>query len=186
MARYFIGFLLAIGLIILVIILLFSGGGKPQVPSTTKVLSSFSSTDATTSMTIDGPVNDPQNHEQIKIIVSNSDITFEHLKGYDGHVVSVRTYPNTEKSYYVFLRALMGAKFTNGDTSQSLADSTGYCPLGNRYIFNLSQEGQTIEQFWTTNCSGPKTYHGDSNLTVTLFEDQVPNYDDLVANIQLQ
>ena len=179
--RYFIGFLVTIGLIILLIVLLFGGGGKSN-KSVPKPLTSYSTTDAQVSLTIDGPVNADQNHKQSQIIIDNGQATYQQLQGYDGQIISSESFNNTQASFYVFLRALETAGFTHGDTSSSLSNERGICPLGTRYIVKLTQDGNDIERFWVTSCGGTKTYEGNIALTIKLFEAQIPNYAKLVPS----
>ena len=47
-------------------------------------------------------------------------------------------------------------------------------PLGDRYVFELSQNGQNIQRYWTTSCGTPKSYLGAQTLTISLFKAQVP------------
>jgi hypothetical protein len=184
--RYFLGFLATIGLIIFIIILLFHGGGKPKSPIITRrALDTFATTDATVSMTAQGPINANVNHEQIRIIVSANDATFQHIRGYQGTVVDSRNYANNVDSYTNFLFALERAGFTNGNNSKVLADYRGYCPLGTRYIFDVDQGGQNIQQYWATNCGGTRTYLGELSLTLQLFQNQIPDYSLLTQNIAL-
>lgn len=185
MMRYFIGFIATIGLIIILILLIFHGGSnKAKVPTTAKTLDSYANTNAEAQLTIDGPINAPQNHQQIQISVGQDETTFEQLQGYNGSVVNLQSFTNTEASYSAFLHALTVAGFTDGNTSSSLGDDQGYCPLGSRYIFQLTQNGNNIERFWATNCGNPKTYLGNLNLTLALFQAQVPGYNTLTQNIQ--
>jgi hypothetical protein len=183
--RYFIGFLITVGLIILLIILLFSGHGKPKVAVTSKTLDSYASTDAQVRLTIDGPVNAVSQHEQIRITVDRDDVTFENLNGYDGDVVNSQIFANTESSYDVFLHALAHGGFTKGDPNPAARDERGYCPTGERYIFELTQDGDSLERYWATSCGSPKTYLGNLTLTLVLFQAQVPGYDSLSSNTGL-
>ena len=183
--RYFIGFMVTIGLIILLIVLLFHGGGKPKITSTAKTLTSYASTDAQVSMTIDGPVNAASQHQQIRITVDRDNVTYQHILGYDNNVVDTQIFANTENSYNVFLHALKHAGFTKGDNSAALRDELGYCPTGNRYIFELDQDNNNLERYWSTSCGSPKTYLGAVGLTINLFQAQVPNYSDVTDNVQL-
>jgi hypothetical protein len=175
--RYFIGFLITIGLIILLIVLLFGGGGsKSKVPTTSKPLADYSSSDAAARLTIDGPVNADTIHKSVQITVDKDEVTFEKFQGYQGHVVGSQHYENNETAYANFLHALAHAGFTRGDTSSALKDERGYCPLGNRYIFEFIQDGKDIERFWATSCGKPKTYLGAPSLTLQLFRAQVPDF----------
>jgi len=167
------------------IYLIFHGGSKPKVPVTHKTLDSYAVTDAQATLTIDGPINADQNHQGVKITVARDNVTFEQLQGYQGSVTNMQTFPNNVDAYTSFLLALAHAGFTQGNSSASLKDERGYCPLADRYIFEFQQDGQELERYWTTSCGSPKTYLGNTELTLTLFQAQVPGYDNLTQNISL-
>lgn len=179
--RYFLGFLITIGLLILLIILLFRGGDKPKVPSTSRTLDSFASTAAEVSLTTDGPINAESIHSQTRITVSRDEVTYERLRGYNGDVTDTKRYANTQEAYKVFLLALKRAGFTQTDTDPVLKDERGYCPTGSRYIMALENEGKNIVRSWATSCGKPKTYLGNVSLTLTLFQAQVPDYNKLTS-----
>lgn len=181
--RYFIGFLVTIGLLITLILLLLGGGGNKGKPNTVKSLASYASTDASVRLTIDGKINADQTHQAVQITVNNSDVTYEQIQGYQGNVVNSKDYANNENAYSNFLYALGRAGFTRGDNSKALANEKGYCPLGQRYIFELIDNGQDIERYWATSCGNPKTYKGDIGVTLSLFQLQVPDYPDLTQNV---
>jgi len=186
--RYFIGFLITIGLIILLIVLLFGGGGggnKKKTPVTPRTLTSFANTDAVTQATIDGPINAQSIHEQIKVIVSRDQVVFQHLRGYDGDVVSQQTFVNTENAYNAFLHALETAGFTNGTNVPNTQAWQGQCPTGSRNIFEIVENGDNIARYWSTSCGNPSTYHGNTPLVIQLFQAQVPGYLTLTQNILL-
>jgi hypothetical protein len=183
--RYFIGFLITVGLIILLIFMLFHGGGKPKVTTTSKVIDSYATTDAEARLTTDGPVNANQEHIQTRITVSRDDVTYEELKGYDGEVTKQLHFSNTQNSYAAFLISLGHAGFTLGDNSKQLSDERGYCATGERYIFELRQDSRDIERYWATSCGGTKTYAGSLELTTDLFHAQIPDYNTLAENINL-
>jgi len=182
--RYFIAFFVALGLLFLVIFLLFhSGTNKPKTP-TTRSLVSYATTDAQVSLSIDGPVNADQSHQQVLVTVNSQDVTFEQLQGYDGSVVYSQSFANTENAYAAFLQALAHAGFALGNNSPTAKDERGYCPLGERYVFQLQQDSQTLERYWTTSCGGKlKTYLGFQALTIELFQNQVPNYRGLTKTV---
>lgn len=182
--RYIIGFLVTLGLLILVLILILSGGGKSK-KVTQRNLEDYANTDTQVSLTIDGPINAASLHQQVNITVDNTNVTYQHIVGYDGNVVDTQIFANTENSYDVFLHALRHAGFTKGNSLPGLRDEKGYCPLGSRYIFELTQDNNTLQRTWATSCGTPKTFLGATNLTLTLFQNQVPGYSQLVGNIQL-
>jgi len=183
--RYFITFAAALGLLFVVLFLLFHKSGAPVVPQTQKALSSYSGTSAQAQLTIDGPINADQIHNVIQITVDSDSVTFDQLRGYQGTVVNTQTFASNQSAYANFLLALARAGFTDGDNNPNLKDERGYCPLGNRYIFRLSQGGSDIERYWATTCSGTKTYLGSLGITIALFQAQVPTYETLTQNISL-
>lgn len=184
--RYFIGFIASIGLLVILIVLIFSGGSSPKkVPKTSKTLDSYATSGGSVVLTIDGPINAEQNHEQVRITVSGDSATFDHIKGYEGGVADTKSYPNNQDAYTNFLFALEKAGFNLGNTSSSLKDERGFCPLGDRYIFELQQDGEELQRFWATNCGGTKSYLGNVNLTLQLFQNQIPDYGNLTQNINL-
>ena len=178
--KYIIGFLLTIGLLILLIVLLATGGSNTsKVPNTSKKLDSYATTDAVTRLTIDGPITNPQEHKATRITVGRDSTTYEQLQGYDGAVVNTQSFPNTHTSYLSFLRAIELAGFTLGDKSANVQNDRGHCPLGNRYIFELENNGKQVERFWSSGCSGPRSFKGNTNLNISLFKRQVPGFDKL-------
>lgn len=183
--RYFIAFLVTLGLIIFLIFLLFRGGGTPRNAVTPRTLTSYASTNSDVSMTIDGPVVADQNYAQVNIVVNASQVTFQQIQGYQGTVVNQQTFANNANAYNVFLHALLHAGFSQGRNSKALSDERGICATGQVYIFELHNDGNQLQRYWATSCGGTKTYLGSLSLTITLFQAQVPGYTDLTQNVQL-
>lgn len=184
--RYFIGFLVTIGLLIVLIILLFHGNNKTTVPTTSVPLVSYASNSSQVRLTIDGPVIADQSHQQIQISVNKNVVTYEHIQGYNGKVEDLRQYDNNENSYATFLHSLQIAGFTLGDTGSALKDERGHCALGTRNIYELIQNGKDLERFWTTSCGTKvRTYYGLSDVTISLFKAQVPGFQDLTKDIKI-
>jgi hypothetical protein len=183
--RYFTGFLIAIGLIVLLfVVILKSGGNSGNAPQKQINLATYASSDAIAQLTIDGPINADQTHTQVQISVSQAETTFQILTGYQGTIQTSKTFQNNQNSYSAFLQALDVAGFTKG-SSVNIPDKQGYCPTGDRYTFELMQTGSDIENYWSTSCGGQGTYKGNTLDTLSLFEAQVPNYDDLTGSLQL-
>jgi hypothetical protein len=181
--RYYLGLLITIGLLIVLIFLLFHGGGK-KGPTVSQPLYSYASTDAEVRLTIDGPINANQDHQQVQITVNQNVVTFDQFQGYDGTVVNQQQFANSESAYSSFLYALYLNGFTEGNNSSALSSEQGHCALGDRYIFQLIEGGNNLERYWATDCPNVvKSYDGNLPLTLTLFEAQVPNYQTLVKNV---
>jgi hypothetical protein len=187
MMRYILWFLAVIGLIIIVIILLFGhgGGGTKKTAITPETLLSYSNTSAQVRATIDGPINSNQQHQSVQITVDQNNVTYDQLTGYEGQVVNQQTFSSNQPAFAVFLHALNVAGYTEGNNSPSLSDERGYCATGDRYIFEVINNGKDVSRFWSTSCGNPRSYNGDLGLTLTLFEAQVPNFSNLTQNLQV-
>jgi len=185
--RYITGILIAIGLVILTIILIvkaFSGGGSnPSVPTQID-LNSYASTSAVMRMTIDGPVNADKTHNQIRVTVGRDETKLELLKGYEGKIVSTKTFANNQNSYTQFLHALNVAGFTKGNVDPNVRDERGYCPAGERFIFEAESGGQDVMRWWKTSCA-EGNFRGKSDVIRSLFKAQVPDYNLLTVKSQL-
>lgn len=186
--RYFIGFLVTIGLIIVLILLLFSGGHNDhkKLKPTTTLLPTYASTDAVARITIDGKINADQDHSAVRITVGKSDVTYQQIQGYEGTVVNQQVFNNNRSAFSNFLYALGRVGFTNGDkNSLIIGGEKGQCPLYKRYVFELiDSNGHDVQRYWATDCGKPRTYNGNLFQTIQLFQLQVPGYVNLTQNIQ--
>jgi hypothetical protein len=176
--RYFVGFIVTIALIIILIVMLAGGGGKKApVPKTGKLLYEYAHTDAEVKLTVDGPVNYDKTHQRVEISVTRSAVTYSQINDYTGTISSAQSFPNSEPAFDDFLHALYHSGFTLGDMSKALQDEKGLCPQGDRYVYELKQDGKQLERFWATSCGKPKSFLGNSGTVNELFKAQVPNYD---------
>lgn len=176
--RYFIGFLVTIGLIILIIFLLLSSGGSKSPAIKPLNLLDYAGTPSTAQLIVDGPVVADQDHREAKITVSQNQITFTLYNGYPQTTVArSQTYSNNATAYAVFLQSLQHAGFTLHDISVPY-DERGYCPTGERYILSFANAGTDLRRSWTTTCSNgaPSSFKGDLSTVLFLFRNQVPDY----------
>lgn len=180
MRRYLIGFLAMIGLGILLLVLLFGGGSKPNKPTKpVTILPDYANTNAQVSVDIDGPIVAPSNHNSAIITVDQNDINFSLIQGYDGNVIASKDYNNSENSFRNFLYAIYYAGFSVSVKS-NYSSSIGICPMGDRYDFYLTENGNTLQHTWITNCGNDtKTFGGNFGVTLQLFQKQVADYDTL-------
>jgi hypothetical protein len=186
MNRYFIGFLVSIGLIVLILVLIFSGGKSGPKAAVAPSLPSYANTNTVVKMTTAGPITAAQNYNEVDITVGQNSTVFTHIQGFDNNVVSSQTFHNSQNSYNTFLYALDYAGYTKGNSDPAISNPTGRCSTGQRYTFQIVQNGKAIQNFWDTNCaSGGRTYGGSLSLTLTLFQAQVPGYGVLTQSIQL-
>jgi len=184
--RYFIAFVITLGLLFFLLYLLLHGGGQPNKSGTgLKPLISYSTTDAQASLTIDGPINADLLHTAVRITADQNQVRYEQIQGYQDTVVNQQSFASNQDAYANFLAALQHVGFTHGTVTPALKDERGYCPLGNRYIFELNQDGNQLIRYWATSCGAPKTYDGILSTTLALFQAQVPGYNQLTQNLAL-
>jgi hypothetical protein len=179
--RYFTGFLIAIGLIVLIFVIILKGGGS-KTPQQQVDLNSYANSEAIVQLTISGPVSADQTHFAEQISVGRSQSTFNLIQGYQGNIKNSKSYQNNQDAFTVFLRALSLIGFTKGNSDPKLSNSNGYCPDGEVYTFQLLEGSDTIQNYWSSSCGGG-TYQGNTTETLTLFERQIPDYDNLTADV---
>lgn len=175
--RYFLGFLAAIGLIVLVIILIvrgLSGGDEAAAPKT--ALTDYSDTATTVRLTIDGPLTANEKHYAVRVTVGRDGNELEVIQGYEGDVVLSQNYENNEAAYTNFLKALQLQGFTKGAAESPIADERGRCPMNKRYIYEIvSPGGATTQRFWSSDCK-IGTFAGNGATIRSLFKKQIPDY----------
>ncbi|MGH7234079.1 MAG: hypothetical protein ACREF7_01365 [Candidatus Saccharimonadales bacterium] len=183
--RFIVGVVLAIILIIvLLFVILFRPSGTPT--QQIRPMASYASNPtAQVAMLIDGPINAVSEHNQVQVIITNSDTTINIFTGYDDTLVSSHSFAMSVAAFHVFLRALETANFNSGTNNPELSQASGYCPTGDRYIFTFDVNNRQLERYWSTSCGGIHTYNGDTGLTLTLIESQVPGYLNFSSNLNL-
>lgn len=183
--------LIIVGFIIFIAILinLFTGGSKPAPTNTVQVkpLPEYASTDATVSFTTDGIVNGDELHRAIRITISSNQRTMDVLQGYNPTVIQSKSFINNQEAYDVFLRAINGSGFlVKTKDSKAVSDERGLCPLGFRYILDLNQDGDDLSRLWASSCGSKVGNSAAAIPTVSqLFQDQIPDYDNLVGQVNL-
>lgn len=182
--RYFIGFLVTVGLIVLIVVLLFSGNNAPTTPKVD--LLSYENTDATVEMINSGPITAELTHNEVKIDITRNQATLTVYQGYQETVVSSQSYANNQSAFSALLHALDVSGFTKGDPDKAKADERGYCIYGNRYVYSLISDGNVIQRYWSTSCTGIRgTYEGNRAATIWLFQKQIPDYAKLTTNVAI-
>jgi hypothetical protein len=184
--RYIIGFLIGLGLIILLFVMIFRGGNGPApAPNATQRMVDYANTETVVQYIDDYPVAADQTHRQLVTTVGRDQTTFTIQSGYEGKTLRTQSYPNNATSYAVFLRSLQIYGYTNGDTSAALRDDRGYCPLGHRYIFTIKNGDQNVQRFWATSCGNVGSFKGQTGSIRELYRRQVPDREKLLAGVQL-
>ena len=183
--RYFLGFLAAIGLIVLVFILVLRGlGGHSRQPNVQTLLTDYAKTETVMRLTVDGSVNADESHRRVRITVGRDENTIETLAGYQDQVLDTKTYPNNEEAYYTFLRSLQLQGYTKGVSDPARADERGYCPTGKRYVFEIITGNATVQRYWKGSC-GAGTFSGNSSTIRVLFQKQAPDFSKMTRGLGL-
>lgn len=185
--KYFLGFTAVILLVLVTFILIwrgFTGGGdEPEVPPP---LTDYTFTSVSVRLTIDGEINAQQEHQAIRMTVSRSESRLEVLNGYDRKLANSKSYPSIQEAYGNFLRALDLLGFSEGIDNPDLEDERGYCPSGQRLIYEIVDGTEVIQRYWSTSCSSSQgTFEGEARSIRSLFQKQIPDYRDLVRDVDL-
>ena len=184
--RYFLGFLIAIGLLALVIILVVKGlSNNKTLGPQPKPLSSYSNTDSVAGLLISGPIVADQNYEQVQININQVSSQINIINGYLGTVVNTKTFENNPSAYSAFLSALQGSGFNLGNTSYKYKTPVGFCSFGNSYTYTFINGGNTIFDYWATTCGGQGNFKGSIGNVNQLFEAQIPNFSTILADTSL-
>lgn len=185
--RYIVGLLLGVGLIVLTFILIFRAfSGGEDAPTVQRIdLNSYATTDAVMRFTTDGPINAESLHSRVRITVSNDQILFEEIQGYQGKLKQTKTYPSNPDAYASFLHALSLANYTQGNT-QVAKDERGYCPSGRRYTYEALTGGDSIFRWWSISCNSTDgSFLGQSSIVRDLFIKQVPDYNVVMRAVRI-
>lgn len=175
--KYFFGFLISIGLVILVVILVIKGftGGKPKEEPTP--LRDYANTSTVVQLTVSGPIVGDQQFQSYRITVGREQTLMETRSGYEGTVIDQRSYANNQESYTNFLRALDVAGFTKGDKENPNKDERGMCANGDRFVMQIRDGSYDIQRFWSTTCRGLGNFGGNTQEIRRLFNAQIPQAD---------
>jgi len=175
--KYFVGLLIAIGLVVLVVIMIirgFSGGSttKNQTP-----LSDYATTNTVMQMTVEGPIVTDQEHQGYRVSVGRDQVVVEAFQGYQYSVIASKTYSNNQDSYNNFLRAIDIAGFAKGNSKSPATDPRGVCATGDRVTFKILNGSSEVQNYWGTSCGGQGNFKGNFTQVKQLFNRQIPTPD---------
>lgn len=156
-------------------------GGKPAV----KLTEFATDTGSSVIWVQQGPVEGQDQRRSVRITISPSERRFEILSGYEESVERTQTFSNNNQAYEAFIQALNNAGFAR-ERDVPLKDERGVCPLGNRFIYELKDDGDRKLRTWSASCNnaaGP--FAGNSLLTRQLFQRQIPDYNKQVRGVNL-
>jgi hypothetical protein len=187
--RYLFGVLGVITALLLLLVFVLNRGGNDTPTSTadkpalTKLVD-YADKNSIVSMTIVGKLVGEEEHRSIRIVVTPTERSLQVLSGYEQNIISAQTYPNTKAAYENFLSALGGQGFLSYKKSP-ITDQRSTCPTGNRYVYDVTLDGQSVSNLWNVNCDKSGTFAGKGATIRQLFERQIPEYNKQITGIKL-
>lgn len=180
--------LVVVGLVIFALISIgrtfFGGGHSSPSPSATPKVNvgkqALTGTDSSDSvrMSVRGPLVADENYHTYTVTISPSLRDMTTYQGYANKTVEDDQLANSEAAYEQFVYALNRAKLMDGTPFSGDADDTrGICATGTLYQFDVLQGGTSIQDLWTTSCSGsPGSLKANLTQVSDLFEVQIPDF----------
>ncbi len=166
-----------------------SKSNKNSVNSAAAIAASFTASPNTSSVSFlqEGVTNNDEDHRSIKITVSSSSVVLNVYKGYTYLPLSSQSFPNNQTSYLEFLHAIYNLGFTSERSKPAVQSIAGQCPFGQKFTYSSDGISHAPASLWTTTCIGPGlgTFSGKTQRINSLFQNQVPGYNELVNQINL-
>lgn len=187
--KYFAGVLGVLVLLFVVFLLILGRGNDSSAPQGTAVvrpaqLADYASQNSVVSVTTVGRLVGDEQHREVRISVSQNERRLEVLSGYNQQVIQSQTYANTRAAYETFLSAIGARGFLSSKKSD--LDPRSVCPTGNRYVYDLSVNGEHTSNLWITSCSKKTgTFNGNSATIRQIFQQQIPDYNKQLQNVNL-
>lgn len=180
--KYFIGVLVILFFVIVGVLLFVGRDDKPGVLSDiadTSLSQYASEPGSKVTWTKRGKIVAKEDHYAVQVTVTAEKRTVEVIRGYDGRVISSKTFNNTEESYRTFLAALDNLGFQSSKDAR-YDDVMGACPTGYRYEYKLESGVEAAVDSWSTSCSSRDgTFAGKASTVRRLFQEQIPEFNDL-------
>lgn len=151
--------------------------------------------DAIVRMTEEGPIVAKEEFRAIRITVMRNKRLLEVLQGYQGEPIDDRSelLPNDKFAFWDFMAAIDFEGFLScrGRDANVSEDGVGTCPQDSRMIVELmidrpGEEPELLHRLWSASCdSGLGTLDGNPREIRELFQEQIPDYGDLVRDIDI-
>lgn len=161
---------------------LFRSSTRTNVQS--KPLTDYIDRDSYVELTIMGRVTADENHRVIKISVASNERVFVVLTGYQNNILKFQRYDNNSAAYNDFMHALSLSGFTRTRRTAN-TNAAGVCPFGQRYIYDLYDASERVQNLWSASCGGVGTSGANKVNVNRLFQSQIPDYDKLTSDVRL-
>ncbi len=143
----------------------------------------YANTGTTVRFTQSGQINARENHRVLQITVGQKERTAVIFDGYQGNVLKSQTFLNDADAYRSFLAALQNSEYTKPRIASRNVNPLGACPTGKRYNYDILNGSDVKQSLWSTSCSIKGTFAGNANTVRTLFQNQLPDYNNFVQNV---
>lgn len=175
--------IIVIFFIVVLGVLIFGRGPKkaPQVP---KALADYATTSVEVRLTTSGIINGDDAHREVVITVGRTERVAQVVQGYQGNVIKTQTFENNDTAYAAFLSALDIAGFSKQKPSKFKTEA-GQCALGQRYVYEIINNGDDNLRTWSTSCGGSATFAGNPALVRQLFQNQITDYTQFTSGVIL-
>jgi hypothetical protein len=159
---------------------------KPSAPAAPKaVLSEIANSPKEVKFVTQGRIVGNETYREIRITVTRSSRVLEVVEGYENTVTSRTVFPNNENAFHTFLSALSDAGFTSSKVYRGGLAPQGTCPTGKRYWYQII-DGVTFQQsLWGNSCNASGTFNGRKSTISWLFQNQIPDYNNLIKGVKL-
>ncbi len=178
-------FLIAIGLVALVAILIVRSISLTSNQATESIernaLVDYAGTSTVVRLTIEGPIVADQNFRATEITIGSGKNEIKTIQGYQGRVDTARSFESNSAAYANFLRALDLQGYTLGNSNAQWADYRGFCPAGQRYIFEIINGSEVVQKYWSASCGRMGNFEGNTLQVLNLFRAQIPEYRQIVG-----
>lgn len=165
----------------------FSGNGQTPVSKANVGREALLNTNASHSikMNVRGPIVADEDFRSYQITVSPSARNMTIAKGYSDSPIGNTSLTNTTVAYSQFVNALDKANLAKGvEFTGEKNNLQGICATGYVYEFQILDSNKSVQQLWTSTCSGSR---GSLNASVdqlkSLFIAQIPNATTTIGNI---
>lgn len=188
--RYAIAVILIIIFAVVAIIFFGRSSDNPnrnqgEVTRVTKLSDYAENSMASVSWTMQGKVVGEDLFKSVRITVTPRSRTVEILSGYNQITERQQEFGNTPEAFRTFTRSLDLANFGR-ERKVQIADERGVCPLGNRYVYRVTDGLREVMRSWSTSCrtsDGP--FSGNSSLVSQLFKNQITDYSKFMSGVRL-
>lgn len=164
------------------------GSNNPSKVARSTKLAEYSDKDSSSiSWTMQGRLIGEDQRHSVRITVTKSKRTVALLSGYEERVEKSTDYMNTPAAYEAFARSLDTYNFGK-ERRVRQPDERGVCPLGNRFVYRLTDFGKEIMRTWSDTCSSSNGSYGGGNSSAQvigqLFKAQITDYSKFISGTQ--